>query len=484
MIMLAGAAWMGALPRAEGAAPRNVILCIGDGMGFAQVDAAGYYLFGDDYLEGDNRVVFQGMPHQARMTTYAADTPVTDSAASGTAMATGHKVNYGVVSMAYPGDGRELETFLELSQQRGQRTGLVTTTFIAHATPATFAAHDNSRYHYAAIIADYLYQSRPDLLFGGAAHVAPLNAQLAGYTVVRNRAELLDLDTAGVQRVWGMFGNDHLPYEFDGLGNLPHLSEMTAVALDVLDNDPDGFFLLVEGGRIDHAGHANDIERLIPEVIAFHQAVETVCAWAAGRSDTLIIVTADHETGGLTVIETGAAGEVPTVSWSTGGHTSALVPVYAWGVNASLVHGVMDNTDIAAIMRRTEMPGDFNDDGMVTAADLPAMIACVTGPALMECCDFNGDSIEDLADLGAWCACLRGPAASWDADCRAMDLDRSHTVDLHDWAVLQQEWPRTNRRGPGSGCAGADFDADNDIDLHDLARFQKAMVGVGTFAAN
>ena len=106
----------------------------------------------------------------------------------------------------------------------------------------------------------------------------------------------------------------------------------------MLDDDPDGFFLMVEGGRIDHACHANDLIRSIYETIEFSNSVQTVIDWAAGRNDTLILVTADHETGGLTVLTNNGAGVLPTVTWSgTGGHTAAKVPVYAWGVNAEMV---------------------------------------------------------------------------------------------------------------------------------------------------
>lgn len=132
----------------------------------------------------------------------------------------------------------------------------------------------------------------------------------------------------------------------DGYDTLPHLSEMTATALDLLDNDSDGFFLMVEGGRIDHAGHSNNIRRNVFETIEFSNSLQEVFDWAADRDDALILVTADHETGGLTVLENNGQGNFPTVSWSTTGHTAANVPIYAWGVNAELVYGVMDNTDL------------------------------------------------------------------------------------------------------------------------------------------
>jgi hypothetical protein len=154
------------------------------------------------------------------------------------------------------------------------------------------------------------------------------------------------LDTENITFVSGQFGNTHLPYEYDGLGSLPHLSEMTSKALEILDNDPDGFFLMVEGGRIDHAGHANDIVRNVFETVEFSNAVEKAIDWAQKRADTLILVTADHETGGLAVLQNNGQGNFPDISWSTTEHTEQNVPVYAWGENAELVNGVWDNTDL------------------------------------------------------------------------------------------------------------------------------------------
>lgn len=329
--------------------PKNVIFLIGDGMGFEQASAAGMYANG---LPGT--LGFEGFPYQAEVTTYSADSSVTDSAAAGTAIATGFKVNNGVVSTAIPGDGSELQTLLEYSRDQGKRTGLVTTTYMTHATPATFGAHEPSRNNYSQIAGDYLNQTRPNVLFGGGANGLSLSsAEAAGYTVVTDRDSMQALDTNGETMVSGQFGTSHFPYEWnyyngtdDGYDTLPHLSEMTTTALDILDNDPDGFFLMVEGGRIDHACHNNQLRRAVFETLEFDNSVQAVFDWAAGRDDTLVLVTADHETGGLTVLENNGQGEFPTVSWSTTGHTGANVPIYAWGINAEMVYDVLDNTDL------------------------------------------------------------------------------------------------------------------------------------------
>jgi alkaline phosphatase len=207
--------------------------------------------------------------------------------------------------------------------------------------------------------------------------------------VVLNAAEMIALPTATETMVSGQFGTGLMPYEYDGLGDLPDLSEMTDTALNILDNDPDGFFLMVEGGRIDHACHANDIIRSVWEIIEFSEAVQEVIDWAAGRTDTFILVTADHETGGLTVLINNDADNYPTVSWSTGGHTGVNVPMYAWGVNAEMVTGVLDNTQLFAIATTSTGPGpmcaaDFDGDGDVDSRDLYTFM--------------NGDESLDLRD--------------------------------------------------------------------------------------
>jgi alkaline phosphatase len=329
--------------------PKNVIVFIGDGMGFEQVKAAGMYEHGNP-----GTLSFEGFTNQAEAATYSANSSVTDSAAAGTAIATGHKVNNGVISMAYPGDGSELQTLLEYFKDRGKSTGLVSTTYITHATPASFGAHEPSRNNYSQIADDFLSQTRPDVLFGGGSNgLSVASAESAGYTVVTDRAGMQALNTESVTMVSGQFGTSNIPYEYDGLGGLPHLSEMTTTALAILDNDPDGFFLMVEGGKIDHAGHENDIQRNIPETVEFSNTVQAAVDWAQAHSDTFILVTADHETGGLTVLANNGQGNMPDVSWTTTSHTGVNVPVYASGVNAYMVSGVMDNTDIFEVCTST-----------------------------------------------------------------------------------------------------------------------------------
>jgi alkaline phosphatase len=318
------------------------------------------------------------------------------------------KVNNGVISVAIPGDGHELETLLEYYGAAGKSTGLVTTAYMTDATPATFGAHESSRNNKTEIAGDYLSQTRPDVLMGGGRNGMTIGAaQDAGYTVVTDRATMEGVPTDAVTRVSGQFGTTNLPYELDGVGTLPHLSEMTQTALGILANDADGFFLMVEGGLIDKAAHQNDLAREVAETIEFGKTIQETIAWASGRTDTLILVTADHETGGLTVTGDNGAGNYPGATWTGTGHTGAKVPVYAWGFGAFQVSGVMDNTGFFGLATWSARSGDANGDGKVDKTDLEiwrqhydpfgmnAGNSFYTG-------DWNGDGLVDGEDLALW----------------------------------------------------------------------------------
>lgn len=373
------------------AMPTNVVLFIGDGMGAEQVRAAGMYAHGVE-----ETLSFEAFPYRAELTTCSADSSVTDSAAAATAMATGVKVNNGVISMAYPGDGRELQTLLEYSKTKGKSTGLVTTTFMTHATPAAFGAHEPSRGDYSQIADDYLTQTKPNVLFGGSLHMAA--AAAAGYTVVTDSANMQAMDTEAETMVSGQFSSGHMTYEYDRMAGTtePHLSEMTEIALEILDNDPDGFFLMVEGGRIDHACHSNDIVRTVCETVEFDNAVQAAIDWVTdtASADTLILVTADHECGGLTVLTNNGEGAYPDVSWSTTHHTGVNVPIYAWGPDGELILGVMDNTDVFWALLSIFAFG-FDHPGIGVTDNQRAL-----GAALQQIADSGGNSVTTaLMDL-------------------------------------------------------------------------------------
>lgn len=350
------AIWVATVP--AGAA-KNIILLIGDGMGYQHVNAGSYYLTG-----AAGNLCFEPF-YRCPVKTRSLNSTITDSAAAGTAIATGYKVNNGVVSQAP--DGTPYETILERAKTMGKRTGLVTTVPITHATPAAFGAHEPSRNNYINIGNDYLNSSRPEIIFGagdpnkgGSSYFSASQvstAQALGYQVAYNYTQMAALNPQTVSRALGLFAGSEMTYEYDRLpsNTEPHLSEMTAKALEVMEMDPDGFFLMVEGGKIDYASHGNHIQRTTREVVEFQNAVQIALNWMQGRSDTLMIVTADHETGGLTAFNQGI-GNYPTATWSSTDHTAADVPIYLTGADAYLIEGFVqsgkiDNTDVYRIMR-------------------------------------------------------------------------------------------------------------------------------------
>ena len=428
------------------AEPKNVIIAIGDGMGPEQIKAGNYYNGG--FLS------FETLPYQGWQTTYSANSAITESAASATSMATGVKVDNYTISTAYPGDGSDLPTVLEYYRDRGRSTGLVTTTFMTEFTPGAFGAHTQYRVNLFDIADDYLYDTRPNVLFGGGGQgLYPWNAGAAGYTVVTDAAEMFALDADTETYVSGQFGNSHMPMELDGVGDLPHLSEMTAVALDILDKDPDGFFLMMEGGRIDHGGHLNSIEYNVTETQEFSNSVQVVLDWAADRTDTLVIVTADHETGDLTVDADNGAGNYPSVTWGSDDHTGIDMPIYAWGLNARNVTGTIDNTDIYDLMVMSE-PADFDDDGDVDLTDIDTLRANQGGdPASF---DLSGDGIVNADDLDYMLSEVLGSALA--------DFDLDRLVNATDLAILAESFGLS-----GVGYADGNADFDTFVNATDLA---------------
>lgn len=328
---------------------------IGDGMGLQEVKAASVFASG-----ADGSLSFQSFPHVGTMTTSNADGEVTDSAASATAMATGVKVQNHVISRRLPGDDSPLATVLEEFCSHGFGGGVVTTTRVTHATPAAFLAHVNSRDD-EQTISTQIVAAGPDVVFGGSG-LSQSQAIAMGASFLSTRDEILTLaaSSSPPRRAVASFTFDqdgHMPYEYDrissGRTDVPTLSELSRAALRVLEQFSDGFFLMIEGGRIDHAGHANDVVRNVYETVEFSNAVAAVKSWADLRrlNDTTIIVTADHETGGMTFLS-GGRGVVPSVSWTTGWHTGVDVGAWGWGEHGSFVVPHFDNTAIHSFAKQ------------------------------------------------------------------------------------------------------------------------------------
>jgi alkaline phosphatase len=349
---------------------RNVIFCIGDGMGLGQIALASFKGAG---LDG--RLYMERMPVTGLVRTHSANATVTDSAASGTALASGIKTNNGMIGMAP--DGTRWCTILEAAKAKGMATGLVVTSTISHATPAVFASHVKSRNNQEQI-AEQLLANRVNVLFGGGRkYFLPKSdpnsgrkddkdliaeAREAGYTYITTGAELQSADPP---YVLGLFQLDFLT---TAPGEEPSLAVLTQKAIETLTRakrralfqEKPGFFLMVEGSQIDWACHTNDIKHTIRQTLLFDQAVQAAVDFALRDGHTLVIVTADHETGGLTFTDPPRRSADPTPHWSSNGHTGQPVPIGALGPGAKLFAGVQDNTDIpkkiAALLKIKPFP--------------------------------------------------------------------------------------------------------------------------------
>lgn len=331
------------------AAPKNIILLIGDGMGTSQLTAANYV---QDKLEVER------CPVGGLVTTHSIDKLVTDSAAAGTAMATGHKTTNGTI--AQTPEGIPLKTALEIAEEHGKATGLVCTSAITHATPAAFAAHVPQR-KMQPEIAEQIAAREIEVLFGGGlAYFLPrsipgslrqddkdvLEKLSSRMQVLTTEDEFNELETP--QCVAGLFASNALPKVSEGRISLPAL---TSKAIEILAQHDGGFFLMVEGSQIDWGGHANDAEYILKETVDFDEAVGVALDFAEKDEDTLVIVTSDHETGGFSILDGSIEQQkVSKTAFACKSHSATMVPLFAYGPGAEAFGGIQDNTDIGRMI--------------------------------------------------------------------------------------------------------------------------------------
>jgi alkaline phosphatase len=292
---------------------RSIILLIGDGMGINQVRIT-------DIYAGEalgTETIFNSIATRGTTTTYAADSEVTDSAAAASAIYCGYKFNSRSIGVLP--DGRSAFTIAQAVKKAGKSVGAVSTTRITHATPACLYAHTPDRDD-ENLIAEHLVEFEPEVALGGGwRHLIPQSQDGSereddrnlveemrgkGYTFVTNADELEAVDAATTDRLLGLFSKSHMAYEVDRvnvpeLGSQPSLAEMTEAALKILAKNPEGFFLMVEGGRIDHACHAHDARAAIDDTLAFDKAIRVALDYQEAHPDVLVIITGDHETGGM-----------------------------------------------------------------------------------------------------------------------------------------------------------------------------------------
>ncbi len=365
---------------------KYVFYFIGDGMGHSHVSITESYLAYEENKLGGENLLFSEFPNQGSVSTYSANNFITCSAAAGTAMSTGTKTNNGYVGVDSNYD--KLRSIAYDIKDAGYKVGILSTVTLDHATPAAFYANSKSRSNYHEI-ALQLADSKFDFFAGGGfiddkgkdgnLESAYEKAEEKGYTIVQGMEEYYskcDESEKILLLQEGEKKSQPLEYAIDQSEEDLNLSDLVTAAIDYLDNE-DGFFIMAESGKIDWASHANDTKTAITEVIDFSNAIEVAYEfYERYPEETLIIVTADHETGGIgfglegvkldyskiedvnsSIEKTNAKDylsgrkekkEVPNpgIGWTTGGHTGSKVPIYAIGSNSKLFGGSYDNTDI------------------------------------------------------------------------------------------------------------------------------------------
>jgi len=382
--------------------PTRVIFIIGDGAGASYWTAAAF---------AEDDLAVERFPVMGLVDTRSSDNKITDSAAAATALSAGVRTYNGAIGV--DPDSISVTTVLEVAQSRGLATGLVATSSITHATPAAFASHVPNR-NMAFEIARQLADAEVEVILGGGRRffdptIRPDSLDLhsslvARYTYVESAAELANLHTNEVHRLFGLFAEDHMPAE---PRRSPTLPEMTRAALEVLDHDPDGFFLMVEGSQPDWRGHDHEpLSAIVAEMLDLDRAIAVALEYQSIHPETLIVVTADHETGGLAIqqsrsrrllaraaaatdstamqlaeVRSLAERELATLAdsatwymarlsrlmrlqaadstvdslalvarYTTGGHTAQMVPLFASGPGAERFGGIKDNCEIGQLL--------------------------------------------------------------------------------------------------------------------------------------
>ncbi len=331
---------------AKGKSPKNIIFMIGDGMGIEQIGAA--------WVANRGQLNMDKMPYVGLQRTYCLDWLVTDSAAAGTALATGNKTNKGMVA-TLP-DGTELASMLDKAQQVGKRTGVVVVCRLNDATPATFCCNNPDRDDAEEITADYL-TSGVDYIAGGGMNYwrdertdsRDIFAEIGekGYNTYEKVEDLMGATSLPVAAVLAPL---ELPSALSGeRGDM--FRNMTSKAIEMLDKDnKEGFVMMVEGSCIDDWLHANRVDAAVEEILDFDRVVGDVLEWAEKDGETLVVVTADHCTGAMTLLWGDIANGTVEVNFANEGHNGMMVPFFAYGAGAERFDGVVENAELSKMI--------------------------------------------------------------------------------------------------------------------------------------
>lgn len=322
---------------------KNVIFMIGDGMGLEQLSTA--WVVNNRHLNITDNISKIGLQW-----TYSANKLVTDSAAAGTALATGNKTKNGKIGVSV--DNEPMETLTEYAKSKGKKTGTSVVCRICDATPAVFSTHYHDRDSLHRIIAQFV-DSNLDFLSGGGlkwwenrpdGRDLTAEVEAKGYTFVKDIESLKAVESGPVI---ALTAYKELPPALDR--GTDH-QDAVRKALELLDNKK-GFFLMVEGSCIDDWCHANKVGYAVEEILDFDRTVGVVLEWAAKDGETLVIVTADHSTGGMTLLGGNVKKQKVAVNFANDGHNGIALPVYAWGPGAEKFVGIYENAELSRKIR-------------------------------------------------------------------------------------------------------------------------------------
>jgi alkaline phosphatase len=277
---------------------------------------------------------------------------ITDSAAGGTALSAGVKTYNGAIGVGP--DKEPVKTILQEAIENGRAGGLVSTSAITHATPASFIAHQAARSSYEAIAADFLKTDIDVFIGGGYKHFTDRQdgrnlaneLEAKGYKVLQSMDEIVKVNSG---KLAGLTASEHNGRMDDRGSMLPKASK---TALNILKNNKKGFFLMIEGSQIDWAGHANNTTYSVEDMLDFDRTVGEILEFAAADGQTLVIVTADHETGGKIITGGDFKTGMVKAAFASTDHTAVMVPIFAWGPGATEFMGIMENTDVHKKMRK------------------------------------------------------------------------------------------------------------------------------------
>lgn len=324
--------------------PRNVIFLIGDGMGISQIYSG--------MVANNNKLALEQFTHVGFSKTYSSNKFTTDSGAGGTALACGVKTKNGMIGMTP--DSLPAQSIIELASKNHMSTGIVVASSLTHATPASFIAHQVNRNRYEEIAADYLKTDIDVIIGGGRKYFEDridgrnLTDELKAkkYQIAYNIEEVRRVQSG---KLAGLLYDDQNP-PMPQRGTM--LPDASTLAIQLLHNTKKRFFLMIEGSQLDWAGHENNTKQLVKEMLDFDQTIACALNFAKKDGNTLVIVTSDHETGGMSILNGKFGSDEMTAFYSTKDHSGIPVPVFAYGPGAEFFTGFMENTCFKARLEK------------------------------------------------------------------------------------------------------------------------------------